>query len=465
MIRVPHQVYEDHHKNIWLATDNGLIQLPDGQWHAPRISSFFPGLVISCVYEETPSTPNLSPVYWFATHGAGFKRWQGKTITSYTLDNGLTSDFIYQFFLTPSRHFWLMSKSGLLRLDKTELENYATRMTQQVHCITFDNTEGMLSIEFNNELSPSSALALRNHELWWVTKLGIAMIQPQKVTIHKQAPAAIIERVLYNGKPVNQPLATLPFNSEIELRFYFTAPSFLAPQKIPFLYQLAPVDKSPVLLPAGQERVVSYSHLKPGKYCFRITAANANGFWNSHYATFRFDIKARFEQTFMFKAAIAGLSIIVMVFLYLLFRRKSLKKEEKYKNSSLNPQFVEECIKKLNRIMEIEKLYLDVDISLSILAEKISVSPHILSQILNEQMNRKFSDYINMYRIEEVKRILATHRGAQQKIAAIALDVGFNTTVAFYSAFKKYTGQTPIQYKKQLVSANKHSMPTDSLDL
>jgi AraC-like DNA-binding protein len=80
-------------------------------------------------------------------------------------------------------------------------------------------------------------------------------------------------------------------------------------------------------------------------------------------------------------------------------------------------------------MMNVDKVYCHTDVSLQLLAEKLSLSPHLLPpQILNEQLNRNFWDYINSYRIEEAKRILQSPVGAQQKIVTVAFDVGFNTT-------------------------------------
>jgi AraC-like DNA-binding protein len=79
----------------------------------------------------------------------------------------------------------------------------------------------------------------------------------------------------------------------------------------------------------------------------------------------------------------------------------------------------------------------------------LSVSPHLLSQILNEKLNRNFSDFVNYYRIEEAKQILSSPRGDRLKVIAVAFEVGFNTKVAFYNAFKKYTKMTPSQYREE----------------
>ncbi len=451
--KVVHNVYEDRTGDIRITTDKGITLLKDGTWAKGNILHYLQGIAVTCIYEEPPVSAGQDTVYWIATHGAGLKRMCGATVTSYTTSIGLASDFIYQFFKAGSDSFWLMSKSGLLRLDKKELDDFANGFIQQINCTSYGNSDGMESTEFNNEFSRSSALHTRNGEMWWITKLGIAMVNPDQVKLDKNPPPVVIETVLFNNMPV--PLHSKQeqdhvFNSAGDVRFYFTAPSFLSPEKIRFRYVLQGLNKQPVFLPASQERVAVYSALEPGRYTFLVTACNAEGVWNKNGASFSFRITPYFYQTLLFKAAIFLFLSGFAVLSYYLYKKHRLKKEEKYKSSPLNPTFADECVKKLNALMEVEKLYNDAEISLSFLADKLAISPHLLSQILNEKLNRKFSDYINMYRIEEVKRVLTTRQGAQQKIAAIAFDVGFNTTVAFYTAFKKYTGLTPVQYKKTI---------------
>ena len=103
---------------------------------------------------------------------------------------------------------------------------------------------------------------------------------------------------------------------------------------------------------------------------------------------------------------------------------------------------------KIRQNPEVEKIYCDADLSLQSLADRLSISSHLLSQVLNEKLERNFSDFVNYYRVEEAKRILRSPRGAKKKIAVVAIEVGFNTMVAFYNAFKKYTGMPPARYKK-----------------
>lgn len=135
-----------------------------------------------------------------------------------------------------------------------------------------------------------------------------------------------------------------------------------------------------------------------------------------------------------------------------IFKKKGPKKRpsSEPERPPLNREFVEQCITKLKYLMEIEKVYCDADISLQSLSDKMSIAPHLLSQLLNEKMDRNFADFINVYRIEEAKKIMQSPRGPQRKVSAVAIEVGFNTMAAFYNAFKKYTGMPPTQYRKEV---------------
>ena len=132
-----------------------------------------------------------------------------------------------------------------------------------------------------------------------------------------------------------------------------------------------------------------------------------------------------------------------------MYRKYLTEKKRKYKNSSLHPDFAEECIRKLTKLMEVDKIYRDSDLSLQILAKKISIKPYLLSQIINERLKRNFYDYINSYRIEEAKQILVRPGRVKLNIVLLADEVGFKTRAAFYKTFKKNTNKTPKQFKRE----------------
>ena len=75
---------------------------------------------------------------------------------------------------------------------------------------------------------------------------------------------------------------------------------------------------------------------------------------------------------------------------------------------------------------------------------------HALSQLINEELGQNFFDYINSFRIQEFERRLVDPRNAHVSILGIAMDVGFNSKSSFNTAFRKFKGMTPSEYRKNL---------------
>lgn len=124
---------------------------------------------------------------------------------------------------------------------------------------------------------------------------------------------------------------------------------------------------------------------------------------------------------------------------------------EKYKFSSLDEETARHINTQLLKLVEAEKIYLQRDLKLKDVADKLGTSVHHLSQVLNERIGMSFPDFVNKLRIEEAQRLLAA--GDDSKIESIALDTGFNNKVSFNKAFKKFTGLTPSQFKMQAQEA------------
>lgn len=143
------------------------------------------------------------------------------------------------------------------------------------------------------------------------------------------------------------------------------------------------------------------------------------------------------------------LFLLFNTFLYfLLIKPKIFMPIEKYKDSILSNSAKQEYIKMLISCMEKEKLYRDSLLSLKSLAKKLSIGERYLSQIINESYNDNFYDFVNRYRIEETKKLIKTMNGTPRTIISVAYEVGFNSKSTFNSAFKKYTGYTPKEYRE-----------------
>jgi AraC-like DNA-binding protein len=131
---------------------------------------------------------------------------------------------------------------------------------------------------------------------------------------------------------------------------------------------------------------------------------------------------------------------------------QSARVNDKYTRSGLQDHSAEYYLAKLSRLMANERLYLDPDLSLKSLAERINLSPHHLSQILNEKLKKTFYDYVNENRIEHAKHALS--HNPERSITEIAFESGYNSKNSFYNSFKRHTGTIPSEYRRrQRVSA------------
>ena len=121
---------------------------------------------------------------------------------------------------------------------------------------------------------------------------------------------------------------------------------------------------------------------------------------------------------------------------------------DKYSKSKLSDELTEELKARLLIVMEENNPCLERGITLSHLANIVGCTPNNLSQVINDELGKSFFDFINGYRISHAKQQLRCKKAEKVTILQIAMDAGFNSKSAFYTAFKKEVGMTPSQYRK-----------------
>jgi AraC-like DNA-binding protein len=122
--------------------------------------------------------------------------------------------------------------------------------------------------------------------------------------------------------------------------------------------------------------------------------------------------------------------------------RKSWSREEA-------PLETDEVIKRLRRVMETEKPYLDCNLKYSDVAARLGISVRHLSRVLNEELGISFNEFVNAYRIKEVQSRLLNQENGEHTLLAIALEAGFNSKTSFNRIFKDHTGLTPTEFVRQ----------------
>jgi len=122
-------------------------------------------------------------------------------------------------------------------------------------------------------------------------------------------------------------------------------------------------------------------------------------------------------------------------------------------NEAIN--YEEELKRKLKNAMKRDKLFLDPELTLSDLADKLAMKSTALSNFINNNLGKNFNDFVNEYRVEEVKSLMASSTtDPQVTVMELAYDAGFNSKASFNRIFKQFTQMTPTQFKKSIQKAD-----------
>ncbi len=168
--------------------------------------------------------------------------------------------------------------------------------------------------------------------------------------------------------------------------------------------------------------------------------------------TNNFIFKLSYIQYFYFELILAFVTYYLAVAGYL--RSKTIEldftpkaEEIEAKKSLLSEKELGRLKAKLQNLMEVEKNYLEPNLTLTDLARRIGVNSTVLSYTINNGFDKNFNDFVNEYRIAEVKKKLKN--ADDSPLLGIAFDSGFNSKATFNRAFKKFTGVSPKEYTEE----------------
>lgn len=146
-----------------------------------------------------------------------------------------------------------------------------------------------------------------------------------------------------------------------------------------------------------------------------------------------------------------SLVLYFLVLMVLLNRKGAVfyKSGVRYGNRKIANEKASQLEMDLKALMERERLFQNPNLTMPLVAGKLNISNHQLSQLLNDNLGKPFPTFVNEYRIDEAKKLLADK--PQFSLEAIGYECGFNSRSTFYATFKKLTGTTPAQYQNKLL--------------
>jgi signal transduction histidine kinase/ligand-binding sensor domain-containing protein len=247
---------------------------------------------------------------WVATE-AGMSRIKDGHVSTLSSKNGLPCDTLHWTIQDDAGSVWLYMECGLVRIARSELDDWFSNPQLSVHASVFDSFDGVRSHRFhfgNNSVVTKST----DGKLWFVPFGGVSVLDPHHLPINKLPPPVHIEQIIADRKThdvVSQ--VRLP-PSVRDLEIDFTALSFVAPEKVRFRYKLEGYDSD--WHDAGNRRQAFYTNLPPKQYRFRVIACNNDGVWNEQGALLDFSIAPTFYQRTSFRAlCVVGLMALLVL--------------------------------------------------------------------------------------------------------------------------------------------------------
>lgn len=274
---------QDHDKNLWLGSVNGLLMLP----HANRFSEKATFVQVkSPAHNLTPRNAYITSLMvdskgalWVGTLEHGVLRFDnpmslaypdkyGKPqAKAYRKRNGLCSNYVESILEDDLGQVWIGTKAGLSAILPESKTIYRYTMG-----------DGLLE----NEFSGNAAVKLHNGALLFGTTNGMVCFHPKNIQENKVLPRMAINDVLVWNEPISLSSST---NARLNLKhddnhltFHFVGLSYQGGQKYLYQYRLQGYDKNWVNTSSTQ-RVAMYTNIPPGEYTFEVRACNSDGYW------------------------------------------------------------------------------------------------------------------------------------------------------------------------------------------
>jgi ligand-binding sensor domain-containing protein/signal transduction histidine kinase len=286
---------------IWVASNNGIFRLQDGTFKRWSATNGLSGDRTYWVCEDVDGG------IW-AGLPTGLARIKNGRIKNITQQDGLPDDRIFAIVPDDHGYFWCDSGRGIFRASRQALNDFADGKTGQVKCELFDGLESVKSVDRTDQ--GNSGCKTLDGRIWFPSPWGVVMIDPAHLPTNSIAPPVQIERVLANGKEFDPDKDIVAPPGKGELEIDFAGLSYIAPQQIRYRYQLAGYDKDWV--ETEGRRLAFYTNLKPGRYTFRVLAANADGIWNETGDSFKFELRPHFYQTIWFLLGVVALALAAL---------------------------------------------------------------------------------------------------------------------------------------------------------
>jgi ligand-binding sensor domain-containing protein len=304
---------EDRDGRMWIATYGGLVAVEGDRLTTYTTRDGLSHNLVRALHQDAEG------VLWIGSYGGGLTRLKDGRFGAITAQHGLFSNIIYAVVEDAAGALWMSCNRGIFAVAKQDLaavaEGRAARLTPRV----YGRSDGMLSVECNGG-APAGARSA-DGRLWFPTVRGLVAVDALSPPRPAAAPRPTFEQVHVDGQtlvpgPVHAPAGTR------RLRFQFTAPNFLAPDRLDYEHRMEGFDEEWLARP---RRSAEYTNLPAGEYRFVVRVSDAVG--RTGEASLPVSVAARFWQTRRF-LAVAVLGTLALTYGGYRWRVRSLRASE-----------------------------------------------------------------------------------------------------------------------------------------
>ena len=303
---------------VWIGLqDGGLFRYDQATQQVGQIRSKKLPSSIHAIYSATNGT------LWVGTRKNGLaflNRGQWGTLTR---EQGLPDNSISDLRSDEDGNLWIGSASGIFRISRTQLDQFAAGEIMSVNCLQLGSGDGLGIWEILGGYQP---IACRGADgrLWYITSVGLVVVDPQAIHQNNLPPPVVIESMQIDGRPVSNAAFALGLDGgktlircpagTFQLEIHYTALSLSSPKQVRFRYWLEGFDKQRI--ETADQRVAYFSHLPPGRYTFEVIACNNHGVWNKTASQLSFEVLPLFWQTVWFKLLIGMVAVALIIVFY-----------------------------------------------------------------------------------------------------------------------------------------------------
>ncbi|MGA2351145.1 MAG: two-component regulator propeller domain-containing protein [Terracidiphilus sp.] len=305
---------EDRDGTIWIGTEHGLSQYRGGEFVHNAMTAALGEEKVWALHQDVDGG------IWIGTRAHGLYRYRNGQLSHYTTANGLASDSIYSILEDKLGHFWFSGPSGVMLLNRAELDAQVSDKEQLLSLRIFRANEGGKPAQFYGGTQPAGAIT-RSGEAWFPTSQGLWSIRPDELE-HPFFSSLNIDAVTVDGRPA-QLSGNLNLDAGAGREEIAYEPVLLGSQEgLRFRYRLVGYDRNWTYANA-QQRLATYTNLPAGQYKFVVEAWETDQPGHAARASIGFTKRPYFYRTPWF-IALCALTIALLSILAYQARMKHI---------------------------------------------------------------------------------------------------------------------------------------------